>query len=126
MHEKGSYTITNNTIFNKANNKIKIKELAMVVSESQNLILKIGDINKSEIFTYCNEYIQSLKRTGHDAFSQDIKLITLKPNNLLTIDGICTLINYAISNPNIKLLDWLKEPELKLVSKIQKLQYYGW
>ena len=126
MHEKGTFNTKNNVIFNKINNKIKIRELSMVVSESQNLILKIGDSGNPEIFTYCNEYIKSLKKTGHDAFAQDIKMITLKPSKFISIDDICTLINYVTSNHNVRVLDWIKEPELKLISKIQKLQYYGW
>ena len=40
MHEKGSFNTKNNIIFNKINNKIKIKEVSLIISESQNLILK--------------------------------------------------------------------------------------
>jgi hypothetical protein len=126
MHEKGSFNTKNNIIFNKINNKIKIREVSLIISESQNLILKIGDANSPEIFTYCNEYIKSLTKTGHDALAQDIKLITIKPNKIITMDHICTLLNYVTSNYNVKLTDWLKQPELKLISKIQKLQLYGW
>ena len=121
MHDGCFFTVKDNKIID-ADGTVEISHPAIILDAVEGIVLKVGDIVQS---SYLTDYYKTLC-TSQPTFAKDFKLVTFNADDILSMDDICSLINYmrnSIGAEECKLILLMSKQSLK--DKITKIQEYG-
>jgi len=99
-----------------------IDNMAIIVDYDTGTILKYGDIETSEIKKEYEEKYALMNEMGFD-----IQLITFdRYNRFLTIDEICTIVNYGMNSHTTSFLELFQIDKEQLKDRLKQLSQYGY
>lgn len=127
MHERGCYITSGDTILNKLNLGITIKNLAFIVSKSQNLILGYGELFNNEFDNKYRNCKEDYEKKWGKAVADDIRILPFSQKcGYFNADELCSFLNYVTTKNHIKICDLLNLPEIRLKEFIGKIQFLGY
>lgn len=103
-----------------------IDDMCMIVDMDMGCILKYGDKNTSDICAYYQKMEKSLEESGNKEMVDDIKLVSFDRWGVLTIEEICTIVNYGLAAHGNSFIELLSMSEAALHDRVRKLQEYGY
>lgn len=99
-----------------------IDNMAIIVDFDIGAILKFGDIDNTNIKKDYEDKYAKMNDLGFQ-----IKLITFdRYEGVLTIDEICTIVNYGLNAHSYSFLELFKMNEADLKNRLKELNRYGY
>lgn len=101
-----------------------INDMCIIVDKETGVLLKYGDKEKSDIIKYYETMCDSLAKIGLDNTYDLITFDRYKGN--LSIDDICTIVNYGLNAHSERFLNIFTLSEEDLHKRINELKKYGY
>ena len=104
-----------------------IDNMGIIVDKQVGSILKYGDINTSDILNYYHTMLDKYRAAGLDDIADDLVFISFdRYNGKITIEEICTIVNYGMNSHSERFLEIYNLEETALHERIKQLQNYGY
>lgn len=109
------------------NSKVHMNNPAIVVDTDTGVVLKMGDSFTSDIKEWYNIAVSAYSEVGSEITANSLKLISFdRYNDVIDIDGICTMINYMRNSIGCEKMNALLNAEAEALKlEIAKLQTIG-
>lgn len=108
-------------------NSFLIDNMGIIVDKSVGSILKYGDVNTSNILSYYQTMITKYKEAGFDDMADDLIFISFdRYNGRISIEEICTIVNYGMNCHSERFLELFNLEENALHERVKQLQNYGY
>lgn len=103
-----------------------IENMAMVVDKSQGVVLKFGDVVHSDIKEWFNKAVELYHKSGLSWMADDMVLVIFdEPSMGLSLEEVCTVVNYGMNCHSPKFIDLIGLPTTKLKEELVKLHELG-
>lgn len=123
-HQNGMYTVLGGSIYNKYTGCL-IEEPATLLDINTGTVLKMGE--KEYVERYMHKASDNFRKTGFQEDADALRLIAYEKYGALSIDQICTIMNYL---PNSlepeRVQELLGMSQETLVGELNKLYEIGW
>lgn len=111
-------------------NQLKVKEIALVIDDGTGVVHKIGNAEEDIVYDYYLQMYNALADKGYRDEANELSYVELKDDGVLTIDSICSLVNYmrnSIGRENMReILTKLNENDVEYITQlIDKITGYG-
>lgn len=104
-----------------------IDNICIIVDTDTGSIVKYGDRDSSDIIQYYEKMYNKYLEVGLEEAAEALKLISFdRYNGVLSIDEICTIVNYGMNAHSKVFLELFKMTEEDLHNEIKRLHQYGY
>lgn len=110
-----------------SNGQILIENMCILVDIEMGAVIKYGDRDKTDIISYYDKTQEKLRSAGCDEMADNIQLIIFdRYGGSLSIEEICTIVNYGMNAHSKDFLKLFNMEENVLHDRIKRLQEYGY